>query len=343
MGKPSTLRLGSDAILGAFVGVTLIVAFAAAPVAAAESVGAERFVVATRPVSDLKAVFATVESVDLALARARIGGTVEDLRVDEGSAVRQGEVIARVDDPKLPLQLAALDAQIEAHNAQRAQALIDLERARKLRASGTGTQARLDEAQTNLDVVTGAVAAKRAERAVVSEQAVEGAVLAPASGRVLRVHVVAGAVIRPGEIVATIAAESYVLRMMLPERHARFLKIGDKVRVGARGMAAADQDLVEGRVRQVYPELDQGRVVADVTVEGLGDFFIGERTRVYVATGVRDAIVVPKRYLFTRFGITYATLDGGVEVVVQPGRAAQGGIEILSGLTVGDVLIPSGK
>ena len=60
-------------------------------------------------------------------------------------------------------------------------------------------------------------------------------------------------------------------------------------------------------------------------------------------SGVRDAIIVPKRYLFKRFGITYATLDGGVEVVVQPGRAAQGGIEILSGLTVGDVLIPSGK
>jgi hypothetical protein len=88
---------------------------------------------------------------------------------------------------------------------------------------------------------------------------------------------------------------------------------------------------------------DQGRVVADVDVEGLGDFFIGERTRVYVATGTREAIVVPKRYLFRRFGITYATLVGGVAVVVQPGRAAQGGIEILSGLAVGDVLIPSGK
>ena len=109
--------------------------------------------------------------------------------------------------------------------------------------------------------------------------------------------------------------------------------------VGARGLAVDDKGLREGRVRQVYPELDRGRVVADVTAEGLGDYFVGERTRVYVATGKRPAIVVPADYLVVRSGVTYARIAGLGDTVVQPGLPVQGGIEVLSGLRPGDVLV----
>ncbi|MGY0780871.1 hypothetical protein ACW7BC_23530 [Azospirillum argentinense] len=73
-----------------------------------------------RPVGDLKAVFATAESVRETLARTRIGGTVADLTVTEGDKVPLGQVIATVRDPKLPLELAALDARIQALRRWRA-------------------------------------------------------------------------------------------------------------------------------------------------------------------------------------------------------------------------------
>ena len=41
-------------------------------------------------------------------------------------------------------------------------------------------------------------------------------------------------------------------------------------------------------------------MIADVDVEGLGDYFVGERTRVYVTTGKRDAILAPGRRLPAR-------------------------------------------
>ena len=47
-------------------------------------------------------------------------------------------------------------------------------------------------------------------------------------------------------------------------------------------------------MRIVYPEIQGGRVVADVDVSGLGDYFVGERTRVYIDAGKRRAIVVPR-------------------------------------------------
>ena len=316
---------------------TAAVAFAIA-LAAVGPAGAQEAAVAVRPVADLKAVFATVESVRTTPARTRNGGTIGELTIREGDRVEVGQRLAVVSDPKLPLQIAALDSRIDSLRAQQQFAEIDLARVQKLKPSGAVPQSRVDEAQTNLDVVKANIAALTAERAVTAEQLAEGAVLAPAAGRVLQVHVVNGTVVMPGETVATVATETYVLRMRVPERHARFMRAGDKVQVGARGLETAPETLVEGKVRLVYPELDQGRVVADVDVEGLGDFFVGERTRVFISTGMRDVIAVPPAYVYKRSGVAYVRVKDVGEVVVQPGLPTAGGLEILSGLAPGDVL-----
>lgn len=297
-------------------------------------------VVEVRSVPDYKAVFGTVESVDQTTARARIGGTVEDLSIDEGSEVEAGEMVARVVDEKLPLELAALDARIASLRSEVELARTEVERARTLRERGAVSQSVLDDALTNLEVTRGQLAAAEAERQVVEQRLAEGAVRTPTAGRVLEVHVTAGTVVMPGEVIATIAAERYVLRLRLPERHARFLEVGDVVRVSARGVAECGRHLREGTIRQVYPRMEDGRVVADVEVEGLGDFFVGERTCVYVATGTRETIVIPPEYLFRRYGVAYVRVEGVGEVVVQPGQTLPEGVEILSGLRPGDVLLP---
>ena len=298
------------------------------------------FTVAERDILDRKAVFGTVQSVDVVAARARIGGTVRSLTVDEGSAVSAGETIATVEDPKLGLRLAAVDARIRALEAQKKLAKVEYDRLSSLRKSGTISQARLDEAQTNLNVVTGNHAAMIAERAVVAESLSEGAVLAPGDGRVLRVPVTEGSVVLSGEAIAVIAAERYVLRIELPERHARFIREGDTVLVGARGLAVdTGSELREGRIAKVYPEMGNGRVIADAEVAELGDYFVGERTRVYVATGQRRAIVIPVDFLDRRYGVTYAIVKDEGEVMVQPGRRTGAEIEILSGLKTGDILL----
>ncbi|MGB8274269.1 MAG: efflux RND transporter periplasmic adaptor subunit [Alphaproteobacteria bacterium] len=301
--------------------------------------GASEWTVAAHEIADRKAVFATVESVDVTQARARIQGTVDNLTVDEGSKVAAGEQIAVVRDPKLGPRLATVDAKIESLKAERKLAQLEFDRAAELRRKETATQARVDAARAQLDVVVANIAAVTAERSVIAQEQAEGAVLAPESGRVLKVHVTERSVVLPGDVIATIAVDRYVLRLHLPERHARFIKEGDGVQVGARGLGPGTETLGEGTIRQVYPEMQEGRVVADVAVAGLGDFFVGERVRVYVETGKRQAIVVPESFLSRRFGLTYARLRDGGDVVVQTGLPAEGGIQVLSGLKPGDVLV----
>ncbi|WP_448204967.1 efflux RND transporter periplasmic adaptor subunit [Azospirillum sp. sgz302134] len=334
-------------ILSATLAATLWAALPC-PAARAEAPAADgRLTVQMRPTDDLKAVYATVESVRETRARARISGTVADLRVTEGDKVAAGQVLATVRDPKLILQMTALDARIRSLEAQQHQAETDLSRARQLRSSGTGTQQKLDDAQTALDVIRAQIAAMKAERSVTEQQLREGEVLAPAGGRVLHVDVITGAVIMPGEPVAALATETYILRLRLPERHARLMRVGDPVLVGDRGLAATRETgaLKRGRVVQVYPEMASGQVVADAEVAGLGDFFVGERVRVHVATGTRDAVVIPPDYLARRFGTDFVTLADGMETPVQVGgtvpamEGRPGGLEILSGLHPGEVIV----
>lgn len=321
---PAFLRLGFLAIIGGL----------AVPAAAAVD-----FTVHTSSVEDQKAVFAVVTSLDQTRARTRIGGTLVSLTIDEGSAVERGQVIGRVNDPKVKLQLVALDARIKATEARRKLADTQLNRVEALRKRGTVSQAALDEAQTNLDVAVAEIAALRAERAVVAEQVKEGDIVAPAKGRVLKVMATAGTVVQPGEVIADIATDTYVLRLSIPERHARFIKEGQTIRIGSRGLATESEKMRQGVVRLVYPEITGGRVTADVEVSDLGDYFVGERTRVWISTGRRDTIVIPPSYIINRFGLTYVQLKSGAEVVVQTGQHLPNGTEILSGLNDGDVLV----
>jgi multidrug efflux pump subunit AcrA (membrane-fusion protein) len=236
--------------------------------------------------------------------------------------------------------MQALQSRIQAQQAERDQAQIDFNRAQELRRSGVASQSQLDQAKTRLDVAERTLQALRSDRQVIEQQSAEGAVFAPGAGRVLRVPVAEGSVVLAGETIATMAADNYILRLQLPERHARFIKPGDAILIGARGMAAGEgpETLRRGRVALVYPEIDHGRVIADVAVEGLGDYFVGERTRVYLATGTREALVVPEACVYRRFGVSYVKLANGTEVVVQLGMPVEGGVEVLAGLQEGDMV-----
>lgn len=318
----------------------LPLALAAMPSIAIAQTG-ETYTVVEQQIVDRKAVFATVESIDVVSARARIGGTIGELRVDEGDAVEAGDILAVVVDDRISPQIGAVNGQVSALESQMAQARIDLTRAQDLFDRGIFPQARLDQARTAVEVLDGQVAAARQNRNVLVQQSRQGDVLAPASGRVLQVPVTSGSVVLPGEPVAIIASELYLLRLRLPERHARSIREGDAVMVDISDLTGDVSP--SGYIRQVYPQVEDGRVIADAVVDGLGSYFVGERVRVYVAVDERAAILVPPAYLANRYGVDYVRLqhaDGGhSDIVVQRGLDSAGGVEILGGLAAGDLLV----
>ncbi len=324
--------------------LVLVAALLALSQAAAKA--AQTFTVAPVTLADEKAVFATVESREVVPARVRTGGTIASLSVREGDWVTVGQVVATIGDEKLTLQKDALDAQIAGLEAQLAQAQIDLGRATALVSRGIVSKAQFDAATTATDVASNALKARIAERAVIEQQLTEGQVLAPTAGRVLKVPVTTDTVVMSGETIATIARADFVLRLRVPERHARFLKAGDRIRID--GSDIDKKGAAFGTIALVYPQIENGRVVADARVAGLGDYFLGERIEVWISAGARRAFIVPAHFIVTRFGLDYADLQqaGGttIEVPIQRGREhptpdMPDALEILSGLQAGDVLV----
>ena len=75
------------------------------------------------------------------------------------------------------------------------------------------------------------------------------------------------------------------------------------------------------RLRRRDPELlltafEDGRMVADAAVEGLGDYFVGERIRVWISGGERSAFVIPASFVVTRFGVDYVRVRKDERTVV---------------------------
>lgn len=306
----------------------------------------QAYIVRNMLISDEKAVFATIESQHVVPARVRTGGTVLEVKVRQGDHVDQGQAIAFVGDEKLALTLSSYGAQVQAAQAQLSQAQIEYARAQHLIAQQAIARSMLDQARTNFNVAASNLKSVIAQRAVIEEQQAQGKVLAPASGRVITVPVTAGTVVMPGDIVATVAEQNFVLRLQIPERHARYLKVGDPVRLDGADLGLDGPRF--GTIDLVYPDVQDGHVVADATVAGLKDYFVGQRVRVWVSAGRREAIVVPAHLIATRFGIDYARVwrsaDGTIDVPVQRGQELPradmpDGLEILSGLRSGDRLL----
>ena len=208
-------------LLGALAAVLL-----ALPVTATE------FILKPVEVAETKALFGQIESRFVVPARSRIGGTIVALDVTEGDMVKAGQVIARVVDEKLELQLAAAEARLGAAQSELENAQTELARSEALLERGSTTQQAVDRVRTMVTVAASAVTELESSKSVIEQQMLEGDVIAPADGRILSIPTRFGEVIMAGEPVATIAAGNVFLRLAIPERHASGLTVGSSVAIG---------------------------------------------------------------------------------------------------------------
>jgi RND family efflux transporter MFP subunit len=292
-------------------------------------------------VVDYRPVVARIEAADTATARSRLQGVVTKLTVDEGDEVEAGAVVAVVIDDTLNPQLAALRSRAEGLKAQIQQSQEDLVRNEALYAEGFFPKARLDMARTDLEVLRQTLASVDAERRALLARQNEGRIRAPSDARVTRVEVVNGSIVSPGEVIARFSTLDGIIRLSLPERHAAEVAEGGTVLLRLPSRASG---IRTATIIKVYPELRDGAVIADATVQGGLNALVGERVDVLASVGERRAIRVPTAYVSTRYGVDFIRVKVGARFVDAPVALAgpvedpQGRLEILSGLRVGDVI-----
>ncbi len=308
---------------------------------------AQSFTIKETIITDTRPVVARLESSDSSSARARIPGIITSLNVDEGSIVKKGQTIAQILDESLNPQINALGSKINGIEKQLAQLKTDLQRAEKLFQRGFVSPAKLDQARTAVQVTEKELAGVKSQRAALIAQRAKGRVVAPSDARVTEVNVVKGSTVSPGEIIARLATLDGVVRLSLPERHAGFISEGETIslRLPARG-----GETRKAVITKVYPELKAGNVIADAVVDGGLQALVGERVDVLVPLGERSALLIPKTYISTRFGIDFVRVHVGKHIIDTPVTLANpkadinGNVEVLAGLKPGDVIeMPEAK
>lgn len=149
----------------------------------------------------------------------KTGGVVASVLVDEGARVKKGQVLARLDPTEV-------DAALRQAKEGVAKSERDLDRVRRLHASGALPIAELQNAET-------ALALARAGADAASFNAQRSAIVAPDDGRIDRRMVEPGEVVAPGRPVLHMSGRSKgaIVRFAVTDRDALRLHEGDDARV----------------------------------------------------------------------------------------------------------------
>ena len=311
-----------------------------------------------------------------ATVSAKITGKVVEVNVEEGMAVKEGQILARLDDSTLRAALALAEAQAEA--ARRAvrenevrldEARINLDRLSKLSKIGVSTVAELDAARANYDSTAARIEALTQQTAVAERQvAVQKTALddtivrAPFSGVAISKDA------QPGEMVSPISAgggftrtgictivdmrsleievdvnESYINRVRDRQDVTAVLDAYPDWQIPAHVITTvptADRQKATVLVRIGFRELDP-RILPDM---GVKVTFLAAPEDADAAARAQPVTLAPKAAVRAEGGTSYVFVvrDGVVERrAITVGGADGDRVEVRGGLQSGDRVVVS--
>jgi RND family efflux transporter MFP subunit len=305
---------------------------------------------------------------------AKITARVVDVYVDEGMVVKEGQLLASLDDSDAQRRLQAARAERSATAAQIASLrvnLVDAEREwrrqEELKADGFASVQALDQARTAAESLRAQVAAgeeqvKTAEAQVaVAQQDVENCtVRAPFAGVVVSKDAQRGEMVSPLSAgggftrtgIATIVDmdsieievdvnESYIARVEPGQRVEAVLDAYPDWRIPAKVrtvIPTADRQKATVKVRIAFDKLDP-RILPDMGVKV--SFLAGEQA----AGSPAAKAVIPREAARTLDGqsVVFLVRDGRVERrAVSLGNETGGEVEVTAGLVPGDKVVMGG-
>jgi RND family efflux transporter MFP subunit len=275
-------------------------------------------------------VVGTVRARKTAAISPVIMGKVSSLPVVLGSRVRAGDVVARI-------TASEIDAKLDQARARYARRKADLARAKKLADDGALAPSVYDAALTEFQVAE----AQEAEATAIADHAV---LRAPFTGVVTSKVANAGDTAMPGQPLLVVEDPGALrLEATLPEGEARTLTQGQNVPVR---IDALGEDIT-GTVAEISPTADPASRTVLVKVDLPNDPRVhsGLFGRLLLAASQEArAVVVPVTAIARRGQLeSVFVVERGVARLrlVRTGRAHDGAIEVVSGLSDGETIVSS--
>lgn len=290
---------------------------------------------------------------------SKILGRLAWIGVTEGTRVRTGEVLARLEDADYAAAVRVSAAEIGRIEAQLTQARREATRATTLRRDGVIAEQQLEDAQTQVQVLNAQLQSARAQLALSQASFENTRVRAPFAGTVLRKDAEVGEIVAPSgagggltrtAIVTMADLTTLEVEVDVNEAYIAQVKNGQPARITLD--AYPDTSFV-GAVRQVVPTADRQKatVLVKVAITDRDPRILSEMGAKVVFTS-RDAkqLAAPRRVLVPTAAVLQSAEGASVWVVesgavrkvavdVGPQRGEQ--TEIRSGLSGGESLVLS--
>ena len=282
----------------------------------------------------------------------RIKGKIIERKVEVGSLVKKGQVIARLDASDLNLGAASSIADVRAAEANYALAQSDVERQRQLVDKKFISQAALDKYEAQLKTAAARVNQAKAQAAVSSNQTRYTALMADRDGVVTQIRAEPGQVVDAGEmIVQVVDTKQIEVLVAVPESRIAGLKVGDAavIKLWASQSSASPEKTYNGLVREIAPAASAATRAFDVRVtisEPDEAVKLGMTAGVRLAQAEADAIIIPTGALTQIHGKTAVWVIDQKNIAnpreVVAGQYTENGVMITSGLQSGEMVAIAG-
>lgn len=275
--------------------------------------------VVNRTVQQTVELVGTVEPWRRSIVAGEIAALVERFPVEEGRAVKRGELLAQLRTDTLIIQLNAAEATHRESEARYQQAKKDLERIKTLFAKELITQKEYDDALTQEAALALRLAQLESALLQVKDRLKKTRVVAPFDGWVTKEFTEVGQWIEAGgPIVELVDLSRVQVEVPLPERYVGEIRVGASVTASFDGLPGFQ---ARGRVFSVLAQADRNSRTFPIKVELPNvDLRIksGLVSRVILQVGEPyEALVIPKDALVLRGGseFVFVMKDGSVSQV----------------------------
>jgi RND family efflux transporter MFP subunit len=305
----------------------------------------------------------TVHASRTAPLASQIMGSVTAVNVREGDQVKQGQVLATIDDlqPRAGMEqaqaaLSAAEHEVAAAESELALAQSTFNRLQTLYSKKSLSQQEYDEGHARLQSAEARRDTARAVRTQAAAALSEARthlgytqVRAPFDGVVTERRVDPGALASPGMPLLTVEAGGrYRLEAGVDERDLQYVRVGQSVQVSLDSLGG---QALKGKVAQIVPAADPASrsftVKIDLPAEkNLRSGIFG---RAAFIRGTRQGVLVPQSAVTERGQLQTVYVVGENRIAmlryVTLGGAQQDSREVLSGLNSGEIVVaaPGGR
>lgn len=271
------------------------------------------------------------------------GLSIAAIQVDVGSRVKQGQVLAQLDDRSIRAEAAQGVANLNQMRASLRQALINRDRVLALKDTSAVSEQEILQAETQAELAIAQEEQARANLASLQVRLENTCVVAPDDGVVSARNATLGQVPAVGaELFRLIRQGRLEWRAEVPASQLAGIKAGQVVRV-----SLPDGNEASGRVRVVAPSLDPnsrlGLVYADLAAG------TSSRAAMYakglIRTGDSGAIVIPSESVVMRDGRPFVFLVSAgrtIRTEIALGRRRGMQVEVTSGVSAGQEVVVRG-